>query len=371
MSTAEQVPRDVLTKLFLMMTEANMTREVWSVVPLVSRRWYAARQNSRVKSALAGGSASRFDQLCKRQALRRPMINLIARICAHARVNGYSVPDLWKMDNLLSINGWRSSGELIEYLEEKLEQLQSCLDLIKNPPSWAFAQTTIVPLKSRTYDWTRDQHFFRLDDYFSQLVGLIEILIGKTHLSPTQSLFCNGHPNCYACDIPLGRTAEIKSYEPLCKRCGRQYYLVREQYGGKVIAAVKMQNSQVVMRSLPSHFLHVGESMSPDDVWYPEIELQCQQYVADLIDPIDGMMRLSSTGLSALLDQDDEEEAMQQIQLAHTLSLEKEPYDRQPLAVSDIESSMEQEEEQEEDIDDELSTEESTKDEEAGCSSSD
>jgi len=356
-------------------------KQLWRDIPLVCRDWCYARSAAVVKRKLvqtlwaqrsqqwkASECAMFFDGLAQFRMLRHRFQTTVATIVAHGRLRGVAWPHLSSLHalfdksewNKMGLHVWKHPNDAVKFIEGYVRSLDECLDMIEKPPPAVFLEDMILPCLQLLEGTRKEKAWAVLVDLGDKLTHLVRYLVGLDGAVRDQSLMGDSH--CQVCELaePSNfRKLTIQPETKLCKMCLRYRDLCLESRSAvlanlgqfvTIRAIVPPQSSANPEKMFCIYAGHPLLILTNRDLWWPEIEIECQHMCAKLVDPEHGIMRLSSNGLKCLLDNCSTgtilDEFIQQLRMAHVMSQSASyQYDCIPSEDVYLESSFEEGEE--------------------------
>lgn len=362
---APSLPLDALVLIFgtFLADTPEGCRTLWRDVPLVCRGWAYARTNGRLKTILVQRvwpkRAKEWDiEKCVKfhdalqdfRMLRLPFQTAVATTVAYSRLDGVGWPELHDYEDLfkpdvwteLALKRWRHPEEAVDFIEGRIKGLQQCWQVIMNPPTWAFLDEVVLPEISvlsgvfGTHAWP----------ILAKLLGQLELAVQHAIGLEVPEL-PSSSDQCFVCDkimVSSSKRGQVMrendkhgygTQKPdTCKRHGRMWKItldalfdLDEDLRRAVKVWVDHSGDFALVRPFPTERgcdLVPIKTLGPEDLWWPPVEIECQQICARMVDPEDGIMRLSSSGLRCLLEDSNSgiitAEFLQQTQMAHTMT---------------------------------------------------
>ena len=374
-----ELPNDVLVYLFR--HHIQSMRELWQVIPVVCKSWLKARENIFVKRRLVKQLWSKraaqwkpseceafFDELRAFRLLRIPFQQSVATLVAHGRLRGVAFPNLAATETLfnpsewtkIGLHVWQSPGEGIKFIKEYMGSIAECVDIIMKSPMPAYIQDVELPCLQVLKGTHKDAAWPVLFKLGNQLTHLVRYVIGLDHKIGDPTLLAS--KKCVVCETAVA--TQIREDVPHCKSCLRLRSLALRSMpspagrAGNKIFVFAQRGVFNLVSGWDDVYIPIF-TIQKEELWWPEIEIECQRKCAKMLDPEKGIMRLSSSGFACLLDDCNtgaiSAEFLQQIHLAHAMS-ETADYEDDCIPWEDL--YMDIEEEEEEDSEEEDSEEE-------------
>lgn len=372
---APEIPTDVLLYLFHILVDVDVEC-LWSTIPLVCKQWARARAMPAVKTRMVNvifphQSVSWtkqecvyfFDSVCRYFSLREPFRLAVATTVAHGRLRGVPWPDLSDVASLCEHKEWHTlfwkthqkEGYFhhlsefrtiydngIRWVSTNIERLKACCTLMMNPPMPAYLDEVQLPMLNLStcdchecedyrLNWYPDHpvllKLYTLRQQLGAMVANVMQLPNAPKL-PVELLHVDSS-DCVSCNFSIKLTkgaVQVFPADKLCKTCMRLKTQLFGIGGDLTRIDVWISDRQSLMLTNKNRKQII--QLNVFDVWWPDIELDCQRACAQLVDPECGVMQLSSSGLRCLLDDAEcggilTTEFLQQTHMAHALALEQ------------------------------------------------